>query len=514
MPRKSYPHSRRNFLKGLSVCAAQTGLAGVLGCTRNETVIAPPGPVAPPEPKFLIVLGAAGGASIIDSFLAIRESESSNAQKINCFPDSQVLDVNGSPFRAVNLDKFSVPVGLPTLITTDQSNFVKSHKDDMMVVTGTGTSVNHVIGQKRSVTGAGAWAGRTLGECMALHYGNNLPLPNVNMSVMGFAQDGDDQDLPSHVYAEKIANPSLWPLGLDGSRGIPNAPARDLVAMARSVRDQKLDPGSIFHQTFASNSKLQRYLLQRNSQRDTLEALDLITQLMILPHRPPHIDLIQYGLEQSPDGQELLEVFPNLLPIPGGFDPLEAQAALAFLLIKNKLSCAVTLSSLFSFISTIDSGVTNMNLGFDSSHSDHRSGQGFMWDRTLQIIDRLIGLLKSREFDPKTGESFWDRTLIYVATDFGRGKNRVSGEEHFSSTHDLNNGYLVISPMANGNKVLGGVNPDTGYTHGFDLDDPTGVPDPSRETSEKEVFAGLLGALGVDKTGSGLPDVRAMRKNA
>lgn len=513
MSRKSCSHSRRKILKGLSVCAAQVGLGCILGCTSEEGVTIQPGPVEPVKPKFLIVIGATGGASIIDSFLAIRESESSNAPKINCFPDSQVLDVNGSPFRSVKLDNFALSETLPLPISTDQSNFAKNHKDDMMVVTGTGTSVNHVIGQKRSVTGAGAWAGRTLAECVANHYGANFPLPNVNMGAMGFAQDGDDLSLPSHAYAEKIANPALWPLGLDGSRGIPNAPAKDLVAMARSVRDQKLDPSSIFHKTFARNSKLKRYLLQRNSQRNILEALDLITQLMILPHTPPFIDLIQYGLEESPDGQELLEVFPNLIPIPGYFDPMEAQAALAFLLIKNKLSCAVTMSSLFS-LNLTPNGLSNLNLGFDFSHQGHRGGQAFMWDRTLSVIDRLIALLKSREFDTATGESFWDRTLIYVATDFGRGKNRINGEEQFSSAHNLNNGYLVISPMANGNKVLGGVNPDTGYTHGFDLDDPAGIPDPSKETSEKEVFAGLLGALGVDKTGSGLPDVRAMRKNA
>ncbi|MND03734.1 hypothetical protein D3C83_237030 [compost metagenome] len=58
--------------------------------------------------------------------------------------------------------------------------------------------------------------------------------------------------------------------------------------------------------------------------------------------------------------------------------------------------------------------------------------------------------------------------------------------------------------------MLGGVNPDTGLTYGFNLQ--TGVPDPTRKTAEAEIFSGVLGALNVDMTGSNLPDVPAMRK--
>jgi hypothetical protein len=56
------------------------------------------------------------------------------------------------------------------------------------------------------------------------------------------------------------------------------------------------------------------------------------------------------------------------------------------------------------------------------------------------------------------------------------------------------------------------VNPDTLMTYGFDPE--TGRPDPGRNMVEKEVYSGIAHALGIDTAGSGLPDMRAMRRNA
>lgn len=47
--------------------------------------------------------------------------------------------------------------------------------------------------------------------------------------------------------------------------------------------------------------------------------------------------------------------------------------------------------------------------------------------------------------------------MIDVATDFGRTKKRSNADTIFSTSHDINNGNLVIWPMANGGKLLGGV---------------------------------------------------------
>jgi hypothetical protein len=49
-------------------------------------------------------------------------------------------------------------------------------------------------------------------------------------------------------------------------------------------------------------------------------------------------------------------------------------------------------------------------------------------------------------------------------------------------------------------------------TYGFDPE--TGRPDPGRNMVEKEVYSGIAHALGIDTAGSGLPDMRAMRRNA
>ena len=76
----------------------------------------------------------------------------------------------------------------------------------------------------------------------------------------------------------------------------------------------------------------------------------------------------------------------------------------------------------------------------------------------LGVADGLISLLKNVELEP--GVSFWEKTMIYCATDFGRSKKRNGiNDTSFGSGHHLNNGVLAISPMLAGNKVLGGVKP-------------------------------------------------------
>ena len=496
---------RRQLLKALAACAAggAAGLSGAGRPGRLRRLLAQEPPQSDKKPRFLIVLAGPGGASIIDSFLAIRESESANPLAINAFPDDEVKDIMGSPIRAVDLRRDSIGQ-IPFPFATRQSAFVNKHKQDMMVVTSTGTSVNHLIAQKRSLTGNGAWSGRTLQEMVALEYGEGYLVPNINMSAMGYLENGDDPSLPSHCYGEAVAQPSLWPLSLDGARGIEDAPARELVDLARSVRSDHLDPGSPFHRTFQRSERLQRWLRQRGMQPD-IEARDLITKLNVFSDGA-QAPLLEYGLAPSPDTDRVREQIPGLLA-----DPLDAQAALAFLLLKYRVSVTVTISPGFELVVPPEGNMPNLPLAFDFSHISHRATQAVMWQRTLDVADRLIELLASEELDPATGESFWDRTIIYIPTDFGRSRSRQDGADQFSSGHHLNNGNLIISPLANGNMVLGGVDPDTGLTYGFDP--RTGAPDPGRHMTEAEVYAGILQALGVSTTGSNLPDMPAMRRN-
>jgi hypothetical protein len=245
-----------------------------------------------------------------------------------------------------------------------------------------------------------------------------------------------------------------------------------------------------------------------------LQALDLITKLNVFPDAPPQLPLSEYGLMQSPDGPAVLQVFPNLLT-----DPLEAQAALAFLLLKNRVSVTATIGPSFNAVlkdgATLGGGqglmegdVINPPIAFDFSHQSHRATQALMWSRLMKVADGLIDLLKSEELE--SGVSFWDRTMIYIATDFGREKRRPSGATDFGTSHHLNNGVMVLSPLVRGNTVLGGVDKDTALTYGFDL--RTGAPDPGRTTAEAELFSGLVQALGIDTSGTGLPDVPSMRR--
>lgn len=500
--------SRRKFLKGLSLLGA--GLAGGSLLRPRQQAHAQTLRSADDETRFLIVLCATGGASIIDGLMAIRASESDNASTINCFEDGLVQSVAGSPFRAVDLEGSKIGA-IPVPFASNQSAFVKKHYADMMVATYSGTSVNHAVAQRRAVTGNEAWAGRTLQEVNAQAHGGGRPLPNVHLvSGTGFTERGNDASLSASSFGEPVSDPSTWPLSLHGVRGIEHSVGDRDLELARNVRNDALDAHSRFSKAFGQSPRLRHWQTQRQRQGE-LESSDLITRLMM---RPDSADfpLSASGLSESPSAPRVRQVFPNF-----GSDPLEAQAALAYLLLANQVSVSVTLGVSFDAIvksgANVGTGLTegdliNPPIAFDFSHQGHRATQAFMWDRIYRVADGLIELLKGEEY--ANGQSFWDRTMIYVATDFGRSKKRPENATEWGSGHDLNNGILAISPLVAGNRVLGGVNPNDGNTYGFDL--ASGAPQPGRTTSEAEIFAGLTQALNIDQSGSGLPNVSAMRR--
>lgn len=495
--------NRRQALLGLSATAL--GTATALGSRSASAQI------DPKDRRFLIVIGAAGGASIIDSFLAIRESECSEAATVNCFPDAVVGQHQGAPFRAINLrDTKTGPTPFP--LATDQLSFVQKHHRDLMVATLSCTSVNHDVAQRRSLTGNDAWSGRTLQEAVAMAYGRGVPLPNVNMAAgTMFMEPGTDRSVRADCFPEPVVSPTTWPLSLHGSKGIAG-PDAALIQKARALRDRGLEPASIFRRLFAGSKDLERWIELRRAQ-ETLETGDLITQLMLRADSDK-FPLGRFGLRESEHAARVRERFPLY-----DVNPLHAQGALAYLLIKTGVAVSVTLGTR-AFIGEVTGELlvraldgekgADAPLGFDVSHGYHRSTQAVGWNQLLMTADALIDLLKAEEY--ADGESYWDRSLIYIATDFGRTKTRPAGAQEFGTSHDLNNGVVVISPRANGGRVLGGVDPRTAMTYGFD---PTsGEPDRGRTMSEKEIYAGVLHALGVDTSGSGLPDMRAMRKHA
>lgn len=497
--------SRRTMLKTALGGLAMTG-AGLVAQRKGRA------DDPSDDPRFLIVLTAAGGASIIDSVMAVRASESPNAAKLNTFPDEVVSSVPDSPFRAVR--HASKKVGpLPYAVDTDQLDFLKKHHQDLMATTWTTTSVNHAVGERRSITGNEAWHGRTLQELVSLYYGKKALLPNAHLVAgLGFNEPGTDATLPDYAVGEVVAEPLFWPLSLHGTRGTPLRERADLVGDARALRG-RLEGKSELGQVYKNSALLARWRDLRDNRLISFEQASVIDRLLFLPNDDKH-PLDAFGLKTSPDAQRVRDAFPDYER-----DPLDAQAALAFLLLKQRLSVAVTLGLNFELAYNEAAGglgdkglppgaLFNLPIGFDFSHQSHRATQALMWSRVFRVVDGLIGLLKSEEYG--NGQSFWDRSLLYVATDFGRTKERNENDEGFGSGHELNNGVLMFSPMVNGNKILGGVDPATCLTYGFDP--MTGAPDPGRTMTEAHIFSGILGAMRVDTSGSNLPDVPAMRK--
>ncbi len=485
--------TRRGLLRGIATAAA-AGTAGV-----GRTARAAPGGKTP---KFLIVLGGFGGASIIDSFMSISENEVTpeQAETLNVIPQAEHVLVPGSDFRAV--DRSVTLFGGQH--TTSQSTFANKHRDRMLVATQTVTSVNHTIAQKRSITGNGAWNGRTLQEAVALEYGAGTPLPNVTMGSLGFRADGDDDTIPPEFRAEPVPAPARWPLSLDGIEGVENHPDREVVELARTLRNDSLDPQSAFWGSFQLSERLNRWRTQREEGLPAIESAELLAKLNFGMPYPglPEFDPTDLSALQSAFGY--LDA-----------DPLQSQAALAYLLLKHGISVSVTLSPNWGLIPHPEAGqmpgnpvVLNPPLSFDYSHTQHRTTQAIMWQRMLDTIDGLVDLLDAAEHPQCPGESLMDHTLIYLATDFGRSKTHQPGAAEWGSGHELNNGSLMVSPLVPGNTVLGGVEPTTGMTYGWNPS--TGAPLPAEVTAEGTVYAGIVQALGVDTAGSGLPAVPVM----
>jgi hypothetical protein len=90
----------------------------------------------------------------------------------------------------------------------------------------------------------------------------------------------------------------------------------------------------------------------------------------------------------------------------------------------------------------------------------------------------------------------WDRSLVYIATEFGRDKQRPAGAASWGTAHHLNNGSVLISPLLKGNAVYGGVDPKTGLTYGFDP--VTGAPDKKSIFTESDVYSVIAKALDLD----------------
>lgn len=485
--------SRRRMLGGL-LGAGALG-AGALASLGLRPGIARSGqtPRAADDPgiadrKLLFVVCATGGGNIVDSFLPVLDSEvtTGDPSMLDVYPESLIVQPPSSNIRCVgnlaNYSYFTSNFSMQTLLA--------NHYADMVVLGHECTSVNHTVAQKRALTGAGVNFGRTIMEAQAERHGSGMLLPNTNMANGGYIAPGDDPELPRWARAELIADPLMFAAATHGRRGVSGAPDSAAIDRARQVRTQ-LEQRSPFGQTFAESPLRKQYLEQRETSQPAIEAADLITKLMLIPQANLPA---KYGLEASPLVDPIHEAFPLIYS-----DAWEARASLAFALAYFGVSCSISVGLDFDPVA-VGNTLISTPLAFDYSHNDHRVAQNLMWGRTSRLIDGLITLLKTFDYqgDPALGK-MWDRSLIYVATDFGREKVRPAGASSWSTGHHLNNGALLISPLLKGNAVYGGVDPNTLLTYGFDR--ATGAPDPGMIMREGDVYSAVASALDIEFAG-------------
>ena len=479
--------SRRDLLKGLGAgLGLGLGGASVAPLVRRARASEAAAELAG-ERRLLFVIGATGGASLIDSFLPVASTEvpsSVDPQTLDVYEPAEIAEPPGSEIRCV---RPVADTGVLTPPAYSIEQFLADHYQELTVVAHDLSSVNHAVAQKRSLTGAGIDSGRTIAEAVAARHGAGLPLANCNMGTEGFTSPGDDRELPAFARAEFIGDPLSFATATHGVQGLAGAPPLAAVARARSLRE-RLEGASPFGQTFRNVPLRQRYLETRAGLSAQLEASGAIEKLLLLPADGEASAL---GLDSSPLLEDLRATFPGL-----DRDRWQQRGALAFLLSYYGLTAASTISLALS-PSFTDEALTGAPLAFDFAHTTHRATQSVMWSRVLQLVDGLIGLLQRFDYmgDPALGK-MWDRSLIYIATDFGRDKVRPANNPSYGTGHHLNNGSVLLSPLLIGNRVFGGVDPGTLLTHGFDR--RSGAPRPDVTLREGDIYSLIAQALDVD----------------
>jgi len=447
------------------------GGAAALGATISGGKIF--GQNAAAERKYIFTICAAGGASVIDSFLA---------QATGPAAFNNLVAVNGSPLRAVPPLQNSIQGAIPLGNGYSQATFLQKHAADTVVMTCEVSSVNHIIAAKRAMSGDNVFGGRTLPEAIGMQFGKGLSLPNLMLAGGGYALHGDDITVPESYRAQLVSDPLMFALATHGYKGVTGNLGPAEIRGARELRRQ-LEMVSRFQAQFQGSKVLDAYQKNRDRIVDALEKGDMVTKLMLLD--PTTNNLSQFGFQVSADTNLVRGKFAGL-----GTDPYEQRLALAFLAAKNGLDNAITVAPSQSPQITAQ-GSPNAPIAFDWSHVDHRGAQNAMWSYILKGVDSLIDLLKATDVDgdPALGK-MWDRSMIYIATEFGRDKIATGG-----SGHHLNNGVVMISPMLQGNKVFGGVDAASGLTFGFDP--VSGAPDPNRKMNERDIYSAVAHAMGL-----------------
>ena len=296
--------SRRSFLKMAGTAAYSLAMFEAFAKKARAQTAAP----LPVANKLLFVISGGGGASIVDSFMCVKQSEvTSDPNAMIAYPDNFVSVDAATGLRALSLpqDHRNYLGGFGVGTPYDQATFLSRFKDDSAVLTLEGTSVNHLVAQKRSMNGFGINNDRTLLEEVAARHGQSLLLPNINMTSGGYLEQGTDPTLDERARQEIVADALLLlalhrrlarprgrarhqprghvaaGAGRARRRRHPRPCARDLLARARGVRDQ-LDDASVFGQTFQCSPLREKLRARRNGVNLDMETRSLITNLTLI----------------------------------------------------------------------------------------------------------------------------------------------------------------------------------------------------------------------------------------
>lgn len=467
------PMERRSFLKkscalGLTSLGMSAGFDPIQRMLSSSQAFG-----ASPAPRYLFTICTTGGASVVDSFLA---------QASGPVAYANLTKPGNGVFSAVPVLQNSIQGAIPLGNGYSSGTFITKHGSDMVVMTCEVSSVNHLIAAKRAMTGDNVFGGKTIAEALAMAYGEKFPLANLLLAGGGYGAEGDDRLLPGFARGQAVADPLMFAFATHGFKGLNQPLTKEDVNALRLLRSQMESAAPLM--ALAPKSPLvQSYLENRNRVVSMLENGDTITKMML--RDPATSNLQAYGLQISQDFELVRSKFTNMAA-----DPFEARLALGFLAVKNKLSVSVTIAPNQAPLISAQ-GTPNAPIAFDWSHVDHRGAQNSMWSYVLKGTDSLIDLLKATD-DPNAqdGSKMWDRSVIYLATEFGRDKIATGG-----SGHHLNNGVVMLSPLLKGGRIFGGVDPATGLTFGFD--GKTGEPARNLWMSEKDIFSALSMALGI-----------------
>lgn len=466
--------TRRGLLAGL------VGGAGVAAVgTRVQATEVPR--------KYLINLACFGGASMLDMFLPLDVRAQPDAPREGPLLAYEVATPKGS---ALSCPDREVPV-----------RYLERYAALTAVVGLQSSTLVHQLAQERILNGRGAFAGRTSGEAVAAAYGADLALPHVNMGFFGYITDGTDDLLPESCRHEFVEDPATFALATHGYAGVlrrEEALPVDAIEAARRARD-RLEGASPFGRTFLTSLDRQTLLDRRVGAQRAMEEADLVRQLMFREDGPD-FPLAAYGLERTSRASLLRDHLPAAARPETPRGRLQAQAALAWLLLASGNTVAVTLCS----------GVLGDLQTFDT-HQLHVQNQAVKWDEVLEVVGGLVELLGATESPHTPGTSLLDHTLIALPTDFGRDK-RLSDEG--GTSHHLNNAMMLVSPRLSGNRALGRTDPRNGWISGFNPDtgeptpfmrlDADGVPlddDPNLPPGEERLFGAMLDLLDVSYDG-------------